>query len=298
MKKTISTFLAATLLATASQAAEPATQANAVNADPALWVVKDDDTTIYLFGTIHAMKPEVQWFDGGVKSAYNASSEVVIEMIQPEPAAIQAAVRKYAIDPKGVPLTTKLPTKTLAAYKTAMESLNQPVAAYEPFEPWFIVSALGVLPLGKYGFSVDAGIEQVLTKATKADGKKLSQLETMDEQLGFFDTLPEATQVKLLDNTLKELPNYGTLMNTMLGHWSDGRPDRLGVQMNKALKSTPEVSKVLLSNRNANWANWIENRLKTPGTTFVAVGAGHLAGKESVQSYLKRKKIKAVRIPS
>ncbi len=304
MKKSLSILLATALLTATAHAAEPAkgpatvNQSATVNADPALWVVKDADTTIYLFGTIHVMKPEVQWFDGGVKAAYNASSEVVIEMIQPETKLIQAAIQKYAIDPKGVPLSRKLPANTLTAYNKTMESLNQPVAAFEPFEPWFVVSALGVIPLQKYGFSTDAGIEQVLTRAVKADGKKLGQLETLDQQLGFFDNLPEATQIKLLDETLKEMSNYGKNMNTMLSHWTDGRPDRLGTLINKGLKATPEISKVLLADRNANWANWIENRLKTPGTTFVAVGAGHLAGKQSVQDFLKRKKIKAVRIPS
>jgi uncharacterized protein YbaP (TraB family) len=48
--------------------------------------------------------------------------------------------------------------------------------------------------------------------------------------------------------------------------------------------------------RNARWASWIANRLKTPGTVFVAVGAGHLSGPDSVQSQLASLGVKSARV--
>jgi uncharacterized protein YbaP (TraB family) len=66
--------------------------------------------------------------------------------------------------------------------------------------------------------------------------------------------------------------------------------------MNEGFSGTPEVAKKLLADRNARWAAWIDTRLEKPGIVFVAVGAGHLAGKDSVQSYLAERKIKATRI--
>jgi uncharacterized protein len=52
----------------------------------------------------------------------------------------------------------------------------------------------------------------------------------------------------------------------------------------------------LLTQRNANWAKWIKERMARPGTVFVAVGAGHLGGKSSVQKLLKKQKLKAKRV--
>lgn len=86
----------------------PGPAAVTINADPALWVAKDDDTTIYLFGTVHVMKDNIKWFDGGVKAAYDASSEVVFELDLSNPQALQGAVMKLAIDPDGPPLTQNL----------------------------------------------------------------------------------------------------------------------------------------------------------------------------------------------
>ena len=58
----------------------------------------------------------------------------------------------------------------------------------------------------------------------------------------------------------------------------------------------PELAQVLLIQRNGNWAKWIKDRLARPGTVFVAVGAGHLAGKGSVQDQLKDLGVASVRI--
>jgi uncharacterized protein len=298
MKKILSTLFAATLLASGAQASEPVKSAATINADPALWVVKDADTTIYLFGTIHLMKPEVQWFDGGVKAAYDASSEIVMEMVEPEPSVAQRAVQKFAIDPDGPALSKKLSAKQLRAYTKAMEGLNLPAASFEQFEPWFVATMLGIMPLQKYGFSPEAGVEKVIGAAAKRDGKKVSGLETMEQQLSFFDTLPEALQIKLLDETIKGLPGFGKQINGMLASWKVGKTDKLASALNKAMKETPEISKVLLKDRNARWTDWVAKRMDQPGTIFIAVGAGHLAGKDSVQSMLKARNITVTRIAS
>ncbi len=298
LKETLSLLLAATMFATAAPASEPAKAPAAVNADPALWVVKDADTTIYLFGTIHLMRPEVQWFDGGVKSAYAASSELVIEMVEPEPAKAQSIVMSTAVDPDGPPLTQKLNPKSVAEYKKAMEQLNLPTGSFEQFEPWFVSTLLAIMPLQKYGLSPESGVDKVLAAAAKRDGKTIIGLETMEEQIGFFDNLPEPLQIEFLDQTIKGLPKYGKLIDMMVGSWAAGKTEKLGNAMTKSMKSTPEITKVLLKDRNARWADWIVKRMDKPGTVFLAVGAGHLAGKDSVQTMLNTRKLKAVRIPS
>lgn len=298
LKKHLSALFAATLLASGGQAAEPIKQAATVNADPALWVIKDADTTIYLFGTVHLMKPEVQWFDGGVKAAYDASSEIVFELVEPDPATMQGLITTMAIDRDGPPLTQKLSPKTAVAYKKAMESLNVPYASFEQFEPWFVSTLLGIMPLQKYGFSTDSGVEKVLGAAAKRDRKKVIGLETPEQQLGFFDTLPEPQQIKFLEQMIKDLPNYGKLINGMVDNWSAGKSEKLGSTLNKSMKKSPELNKILLNDRNARWSEWIAKRMEQPGTVFIGVGAGHLAGKDSVQAKLKSRQLIAVRIPS
>ncbi len=267
-------------------------------ADPALWVVKDKDTTIYLMGTVHVLKPGTVWLDGGVKKAYDASSEIVLELIQPEPAVAQAVIGKYAIDPDGPPLTQKLPPKLRAKYEKLAAELGLPAPAFEKFYPWFVSTILSVTAIGKVGYNPESGVERQITEAAKRDAKKLGALETMDEQLGFFASLPEAAQLTLLKGTIEQMPETRTFFDAMVANWAKGDPEALARMLNEAMRESPELLDVLLVKRNQRWAKWIDDRMKQPGTIFIAVGAGHLAGKNSVQDYLRARKLTAKRIPS
>ena len=105
--------------------------------------------------------------------------------------------------------------------------------------------------------------------------------------IGFFAGLPMDQQVTFLNATVDGLPDLDKSFDLLLRHWKAGEPDKLAREMNESLEATPQLARVLLTDRNANWAQWIKARLDRPGTVFVAVGAGHLAGSGSVQDQLK-----------
>jgi uncharacterized protein len=281
-------------------AAEPTSAPTTVtiNADPALWVIKDADTTIYLFGTVHVLKDNIKWFDGGVKAAYDASSEVVFELDTSNPQAMQGVIMKMAIDPDGPALTQKLGPDLAASLDKALKEAGIPMAAFEKFEPWIVPVIMTGAVLAKAGYKTDSGVEAQLTTALKKDGKTLGALETAEEQMGLFDNLPEVVQIAYLKSTIADLPKTGPILDEMVTEWAKGNPDALDALLNKSLTATPELEKVLLNDRNARWAEWVEKRMAKPGTVFMAVGAGHLAGKNSVQEKLKAKKLVAIRIPS
>src|SRR3546814_8969789 len=77
----------------------------------------------------------------------------------------------------------------------------------------------------------------------------------------------------------------------LIAAWARGDVTALEELADDELKANPNVRKVLLTSRNARWADWIAKRMDTPGTVFVAVGAGHLAGDDSVQHMLGLKKL-------
>lgn len=277
--------------------AKPAAAAATKDADPALWVVKDADTTIYLFGTVHVLKPGLSWFDEAVKAAFDKSDTVALEMVMPDPATMQGVIMKAAMAPQTDPaLTTKLPEASRPAYAAALTSVGMPASALDRFEPWFAAMTLAMAPLPKLGYDPNSGAEMTITAAAKAANKQLIGLETFEQQIGFFDTMPEDLQVKYLASTVKEFNNVGPLLDKMVAQWSAGDPDALGKTMNEEMRKTPEVGKILLSDRNARWADWISARMAKPGTVFIAVGAGHLAGNDSVQAYLAKHNLKAERI--
>jgi uncharacterized protein YbaP (TraB family) len=289
--------VALALPATAFAQAAPAKAAATKDADPAIWVVKDADTTIYLFGTVHVLKPGLSWFDEAVKAAFDKSDTVVLEMIEPDLPTMQGLIMKTALAPAGDPtLTAKLPEASRAPYAAALTDLGMRADALDRFEPWFAAMTLSIAPLQKLGYDPNSGAERTITEAAKAANKQLVGLETAEQQLGFFDGLPAEQQIKFLVSTVNDYADAGPTLDKMVVQWAAGNPDALGATLNEEMRKTPELAKVVLSDRNAHWADWISARMAKPGTVFIAVGAGHLAGSDSVQAYLARHNLKAERI--
>lgn len=274
----------------------PAPVPAAKDADPALWVVKDRDTTIYLFGTIHVLKPGLTWFDEAVRRAFDRSDTLVTEIISPDVATMQALVADVGVAAAGPTLTEQLPADKRAAYTQALATLKLPPAALDRMKPWFAAVTLSVAPLRDLGFSDDNGPETVLAQAAATQHKTTAALETAEQQFGYFNSLSQPAQLSFLTATLDELPKLGATMQTMVDEWAAGDPDALAREMNDSLKDSPEVAETLLFARNKTWAGWIAERMKRPGTVFIAVGAGHLAGPRSVQDQLAAYKLKAVRV--
>jgi len=293
MKLAFSRLLAAALLVLGGTVAghDPAfarTETRSALAAPALWEVKDADTTVYLFGTVHVLKPGIDWFKGGIRRAFDQSDELVLEIIEPDdPREMASIMSTKAIAQDGTMLSQRLEPSARGKYQAAMEANGLPWQAFEIFNPWMAGLALSVAPLEKLGYKADQGAETTLTAAAKVSGKTIGALETPEQQIGYFAVLPMAQQVAFLTATVEGLGDMEAQFASLIRHWQAGEPDKLAEEMNESLEATPELAQVLLFQRNASWAQWIKTRMERPGTVFIAVGAGHLAGRNSVQDQLK-----------
>src|SRR5690242_1351268 len=188
--------LSASAQTTAVPPAAAATPAAAtIAADPALWVVKDKDTTVYLFGTIHVLKPGYSWFDDGVKAAFDKADALVLEMVMPDPAAMQAMVMKMGMATDGTPLSQKLPEDERGDYTKAVAEIGAPQAVVDRLKPWLAATEFSVAPLVKLGYSPANGPEAVLTGAAKAANKQVLGMETAEQQFGYLDGLSQTAQM-------------------------------------------------------------------------------------------------------
>ncbi len=266
------------------------------DADPALWAVKDADTTIYLFGTVHVLKPGLSWFDEGVKRAFDASGELVLELVMPPESEMQALVGELGSDPVGPPLPDQLPPAEAEKMRAALADAGLPGNALDHSDPWLAATTLSVLPLRKLGYDDKDGAEAVLSGAAATARKPVIGLETARQQLGYFDALSPAAQRALLIETIDDLPKAGDTIGRMVQLWSKGDADGLAALLNEDLRDSPELAQALLIRRNRNWADWIAKRMAKPGTVFLAVGAGHLAGDASLQAELARRGLKVERV--
>ena len=288
--------IAAVLGALSLTAAAPA--ATTADLDPALWVVKDADTTIYLFGTIHALGPDQNWFNDEVKAAFDSAGQLMVEVDMPEDKnKLGEEVRKYGMLPAGQSLPDKLSPEGRKLLGDDLASLGLPRTTLDTFKPFFAGVTLNLLHLMKAGINADQGAEKVLEAAAEVAKKPVGSLETLQFQLSLFDALPEAEQVRMLEDGLKN-KEFGTeSLAPLIKAWGAGDADTVATIMKDTDTDSPLLYKKLLVDRNVTWAEWIGKRLQQPGTVFMAVGAGHLAGSDSVQQMLARRGIATSRVP-
>jgi uncharacterized protein len=293
----LSLGFAALLSTQISQAAEPVTQPTPplVDVDPALWVVKDEDTTIYLFGTVHVLKPGLSWFDEAVREAFDASDSLVVEMVDPNESATFSSLEKYAIDKSGKTLRSKLSPAQKKTYTNALTKLAIPADDFDPLKPWFAAINIEMSNLVARGYNPESGVETILEAAAKTAKKPIFELESFDAQLQLMDGLPNASQMDLLIASTESVTATNDEMDMMVTSWGKADLSGLGKIMNDGLKD-PILRDTMLTKRNINWAAWINTRMAKPGTVFLAVGAGHLIGDDSVQKQLEAYKITSERV--
>lgn len=263
-------------------------------AGPALWIVADEDTTIYLFGTVHALPEEVEWMDERIAAAFDSADELVTEVDLSEPQGMAQELLASAMLPEGQTLRSLLSPEQTTVYEAALERINIPPEIFDPFKPWYAGLVISTAPLLQQGYSPDSGVEFVLGQRA-GTAKARNELESTAYQLSLFDRLPMESQIRFMVDTARQIDQIKPMLDAMVAEWLAGDADGLAALMNEGL-SDPVMAEQLLYGRNRNWAKWIDNRMKEPGTVFLAVGAGHLAGSGSVQDELARRGLEAIRI--
>lgn len=287
---------AALLLAGAVGIASPGS-AQTYPAEPAMWVVRDADSTIYLFGTVHILKPDMVWRTARVDKAFNSADVLVLEIAESgDQAAMMAAVQKHGLD-MARPLSTKLNAEDKTRLGAIAGELGIPASSFEPMRPWLASVQIIVAQLVKLGFDPNAGVDKLLQAAAVKAGKPIKGFETVEQQMSFLGGLPPELELELFRESLHDFEGGGPMLDRLSAGWAKGDLRVLEDELVTDMKAeAPELYEVMLVARNKDWANQIETMLKGKGTTFVAVGSGHLVGADSVQVQLDAKGIKSSRM--
>jgi len=291
LRRVAAAFIAAAGLAFLPQAAE-------ARGAPALWSVSDADTTVYLFGTIHLLPEKYNWRTARFDQAVAGSNELVLETIidDKDPMKLVGLLTRLGFSNNVPPIASRVPASKVPALEAAIKKSGIPRTAFDKMESWAAAFMLLGNQFKDLGLKGDQGVETALRTSFTSAGKPIGELETNAEQLGFFDTLPDSAQRALLEGAIEDQGNMRNAFQAMLRAWSRGDVNAIARSFNRDLAASPELKAALLNRRNANWSRWIEQRMAKPGSVLIAVGAGHLAGSESVLELLKRDGYKVERV--
>ena len=260
---------------------------------PAMWKLADEDTTVYLFGTVHLLRDGLDWRTSEFDTAFNASDTLYLEVDGTSPDALQVMqklIGERAVFSDGETLSSVLNEADRAVVSAAADKVGLSLAGLEQAKPWFAGLQIGMTQIVKSGYNPMAGVEMVLTQSAQERGMDFRFLETPGEQIDVLSGAPMDEQIEGLVFTAHTIDAGTEMLDTLVDEWADGDVNGLG-----AMLGTPEMfgSKdaydALITNRNKNWVPQIEAILDEPGSKFVAVGAGHLAGPDSVVKMLRDK---------
>jgi hypothetical protein len=266
-----------------------------------MWKVKGVHGTVYLLGSIHVMKKDVHWETAKVKEALGASDTLYLEIAGLDDASMQAAqpeIIQLGTDPEH-PLSTKISKEDIALLDGAAKSVGLPgEQALEPMQPWLVYLTISVLPAIQAGYDPNSGVDKKLEAEVKQTGKPVKGFETLKEQMHYVADMPAPLQAQMLHQALVDLPTSVSQTDTMVADWTRGDVESIAKLDNDEMKvKYPELYDRLLVKRNERFADTLAALLKDPatGTIFVTIGAGHLAGPDSVLKMLETRGFTAVR---
>lgn len=260
-----------------SACAPPKTEAR-----PALYLVADADTRIWLLGTVHALPPGVDWETRAIRAAEASAAVLVTELPAVDPDAAHGTFERWAAAEHLPPLTARVPPEARERLReiTARAGLDTP--ALDKMKSWAAALTIAAArAAGEAGARPEHGVEAGV--ARRFAGKPRIGLESLDQQFALFDRLPETDQRALLAASIAAADSYPAT----LAAWARGDETALVRLVEAPLGQSPRLAAALVSERNARWAARIARRMARPGTLFVAVGAGHLVGDGSVIARLR-----------
>jgi uncharacterized protein YbaP (TraB family) len=259
-------------------------------AAPGLWVAKNDHATVYLFGTVHLLPTDTNWSSPQLDQALADSQRLSIEIIDDDAASMQALVMQHGVD-LSHPLSSKLDDSDQRSLEQAAETAKLPGGAQtlQPMRPWLAALTLTMAPLIQAGLDPNLGVDKLLKARMQKDGKPVDGLETAEQQIRMLADLPEAMQLDFLRQSFKEVAEGPAKLRELIDAWRDGDTATIArIEDEDIRKESPLLYQRLIVERNRAWAKLIAERLQQPGVSFIAVGAGHLAGPDSVQVQLSK----------
>jgi uncharacterized protein YbaP (TraB family) len=258
-------------------------------ARPPVWIVRDADSTIVLFGSVHVLPPGLDWRPPELNAALASADDFWLEVPFDQDAqmAAQRAALAHGMLPEGEHLTDLLSDKGRRRLEKIAADYDLSMQVLDRFQPWFAELSVSAALYEKAGGDNADGVERQLFDSAPASARKMA-FETPEQQIGFFADAPRKEQLASLEETLKEAAEAPDQFKELVEAWMKGdvrKLDREAVQPLR--KASPALYATLVSQRNARWTKEILQRLHGSGRTVVVVGVGHLVGKDSVPNRLR-----------
>jgi len=260
------------------------------NDAPPIWIIKDVDSTLYLYGTVHLLPPEIDWQHEDMRRAFDSSGTIFFEVASDRKAQLEASVLTHSLGfyKNGQRLSDQLDSYQLKLLEAAANNGNVSLAALESMKPWLASEFLTLAAATEHGLSPDISADEALKSRARRLQKNVIYLDTIESQIRLSADQAEFVQMTILSEVLSNFNRLGPDAKRASQAWSIGQTEFLTQEIIKPAKlKSPDMYQALFSDRNANWVRTLTPFLDGSGTGFVAVGIGHLLGEDSLQTQFR-----------
>lgn len=258
------------------------------NGEPPIWRLSDADSEIWLFGSVHMLKPGLDWRGPRMEAAFAAAEEFVTETDTEAEAAFPALVTAHGALPAGETVSAKLSPADAERLRSAARALNLDFSVLDQRRPWLAALQLSSAFAVRAGRRPEAGVEAVLSAEARGRDLRAWHFESPEEQIRILAELAEEDQIGLLMSVLDEADSSLQDLDALDRAWAEGDIAALEARLSaESATMDPDVREAILLERNRAWADRIVTRLQGSGRTFIAVGAAHLVGEDSVVDLLR-----------
>jgi len=258
-------------------------------ATPPVWIVRDADSEMILFGSVHVLPKGLTWRPEVLNKALAAADDIWFEIpVDPVASAqIGQTAASLAKLPPGQSLAAMLTPADRARLAKVCRRLGLSPTQLDPFKPWFAEILLGTAEFQAAGAAATSGVEGILADAVTRTAERRA-FETPQQQLDMFDQAPMADQLASLKDSLRQMQTDPKAYDRLVAAWTAGDVRRLDREVLSPMRqAAPEIYRRLVSDRNQAWIGPLEARLKGHGLTIVVVGVGHLIGPGGVPARLR-----------
>jgi uncharacterized protein YbaP (TraB family) len=258
-------------------------------AQPPVWVVKDADSTVVIFGSVHVLPKGLDWKPKALTEALAKADDLWFEL--PFDPASQAAgvevVKAKGFLPPGESLLGKLTPTGQDRLKRLAPKLGLSLEQMDRLRPWLADVTVGLMDMAQRGAGAADGVEQSVQAAAPPSAQRKA-FETAEQQIGFFADAPEADQLASLEDTMRQIEDEPDAYDRLLAAWLKGDLRALQTEgLEPMKKASPDLFDRMITQRNNRWVEAISQRMAGSGETVIVVGAGHLVGPGGVPALLR-----------
>jgi len=258
-------------------------------AQSSVWLATKGDNKVYLGGTIHMLRADDYPLPSEYETAYAEADSLYFEIdidLMNDPAA-QMGMLQRLMYTDGRTLQTVLNDEAYATLTDYVSKFGMPMIMLQNMKPGMLMSTLELLEFQSRGFTPN-GVDVHFHQRAKADGKTIDAFESIEEQVGFIETMGEGEESEYIMLSLRDLEKIDSDIESMVSIWRNGEADDLvDLFIEDMEENTPGVYQSLLLDRNYKWLPTIEAMFDDTDTELVLVGVAHLVGKDGLVQLLR-----------